>query len=431
MLFKFWLFIHQMTEKFLKIPLVWIFLGGLFVSYFIFFFTPTFLNSTGQMLQTMQAIPPRLNGIGGDHLEIVDEMSKPFMTAEPKYVLRGPYPPLSLLLHIPFTFFESATSYRLITLLNLVVLLIFSLLLPLYKKTKDGNASILIVVFLTGLFSYGFAFEVERGQYNLIAFCFTMSAIWVFHYKPQLRWLAYLFFTIAVQLKVYPAIFILNLIDDWRDWKGIVHRFIGLGSLNFAMLFILGIDNFFRFFNTISTIMGGKLIPSAFNHSAESFAEALAGRYPSLYIHASAIQYSLLLISLLGLFTICYQAYKQNFKGINPFIILACAAIAQIIPQISYDYTLSILPVAMAFFFATLNRIEDDLASTLLIFLISVIYSSTLFPLEYKFALKDMLPVFAPFINNFPALIMLVVLSASLSFYGKSDCMQNSRLNGV
>ena len=91
---------------------------------------------------------------------------------------------------------------------------------------------------VTGLFSYGFQFELKQGQWNLIAFLFSVAAIYLFHQKPKYRWAAYLLFSISVQLKLFPAIFVFTLIDDFTDWKNNAKRIIGLEYSNPRFFYI-------------------------------------------------------------------------------------------------------------------------------------------------------------------------------------------------
>ncbi len=64
---------------------------------------------------------------------------------------------------------------------------------------------------------------------ELIAFSLCVAAICIFHRKPKYRWFAYLLFSISVQLKLYPAIFVFTLIEDFTDWKNNIKRIVGLG----------------------------------------------------------------------------------------------------------------------------------------------------------------------------------------------------------
>jgi hypothetical protein len=331
----------------------------------------------------------------------------------PGLFLKGPIRP-SILFHLPFILLDSRTSYLLISLLTLAAFLLTTLVLPgLIQSTKWTPA--IVAIFFTGLFSYGFQFEVERGQVNLFAVSCALASVWIFHRRPRLRWLAYLLFSAAAQLKVYPVIFIVNLVDDWRDWKAILKRFVGLGLLNFALLFLLGIDNFFRFFGGLSSMVVSENAASQ-NHSIGSYVGLLVEKLPSLSGYSSYLVNAFLALVLFCLVLIGYQAYRNRLTGLNPLFLLACAVAAQLIPRVSFDYTLSILPAAMAFFMAGADKIRKSVFSSAALLVICAAYGSTLFSNTYKYAAKELMPVLALFSNNFPALILILVAVASLSF---------------
>ena len=58
--------------------------------------------------------------------------------------------------------------------------------------------------FVTGLTSHGLQFELERGQFNVVAISLCLLAVYIFHYQVKYRHFGYLLFLVAVQLKVYP-----------------------------------------------------------------------------------------------------------------------------------------------------------------------------------------------------------------------------------
>ena len=403
------------SEKISNAPLEFWLLLGLSVSFFVFQFMPMFFRYDTSMSQGFEYITPRDNMIGGDHFEIVNGMSRAFFNAEPRFVLKGPYPPFTVLFHLPFTLFDTRTSYILISLMTLAALVFLTLVLPTWLEPKQRSHPFLIALFLSGYFSYGFQFEVERGQFNLIALCFTLTSIWLFHRTPKMRWLAYLLFSAAVQLKVYPAIFILALVDDWQDWKGIAKRFIGLGLFNLAILFLFGFGNFLRFFGDLTKMAGADVSVSQ-NHSVGSFVALIADKLPFLAKYSGYLSTLALGFVLICLALIVFQSYRNRLTGIDPLIVLACAVVAQLIPRISFDYTLSILPAAMAFFLVGVEKSRKSVVAVLALLLICTAYGSTLFSSAYKFAAKELFPALTAFSNNSPALVMILVAVTILSF---------------
>lgn len=394
---------------------VWLFVG-LLVSLVVFQLMPTFFRYDDAMAQGLSFITPAKNMVGADHYEIVTDMSRAFFVGEPRFVLRGPYPPLTILFHALFIPFDKKTSFVIISLLTLAALLFSTLVLPARVVSREKKAALLVALFLTGFFSYGFQFEIERGQYNLINFCFLLASIWLFHRHPNKRWLAYTLFTLAVQLKVYPAIFVINLVDDWRDWKGIARRFIGLGLVNFALLFIFGYDNFLRFLSTLTRMATLNSVDSV-NHSIGSFIGIVIDKAPQLAPYTNTLLAVIVAFTGLCFLLIIYQSYKNNRAEINPFLIMVCTVIAQLIPRVSSDYTLSMLPAAMAFFLLSLDQVRKNLFVSLSFMLVAAAYGSTLFSNYYKYAAKEIFPILTPFSNNFPALFILLVLVTVLSLF--------------
>jgi len=66
-------------------------------------------------------------------------------------------------------------------------------------------------------------FELETGQFYTTAMMLTVAAdtLYFFTKHPSYRIFAYILFNpFPSNLKVFPAIFVVMFVDDWRDWKG-------------------------------------------------------------------------------------------------------------------------------------------------------------------------------------------------------------------
>jgi hypothetical protein len=83
------------------------------------------------------------------------------------------YPPLTLVLFAPLLLIGYPAYFKLITLITLIGYGIATLFIPL-ALNKSKGVSIILLMFVTGLFSYGLQFELERGQSNMIAFALGM-----------------------------------------------------------------------------------------------------------------------------------------------------------------------------------------------------------------------------------------------------------------
>ena len=415
--------LNQCEQKILSWPYgAWVFTGFL-ISYWFFFFMPVFLNSIGTFQQSAY-IPIAGARIGMDHNEIVNSMVKPFFDAQTNFLVRGPYPPLLTVLYAPFTLMDPATSYATITIINLGIFLFLTLFLPWKIQGKLNPLVFLFIV--SGLSSFGFHFEVERGQFNLLSFFFVFTAIWLFHYQPRFRSISYLLFSIAAQLKVYPILFILNFVENWRNWKNFTKMFIGLGVLNFALLFILGFRNFVIYFENIlkfsaRTDFGGHSVFPFINSIIEQLPENY--RYPGN--HSITLGYAIIIgiIGCLGM--IIFFTYKKNLIGFSPLLLLACTVAVQMIPALSNDYTLAMLvaPVAMV-----VLEIESwpkkGFMPLFLVFIITLAYSSTLYSTYTSKALIMACDWFfinpwmqVVLTNNFTPLFIILIACTILAFY--------------
>jgi hypothetical protein len=293
---------------------------------------------------------------------------------------------------------------------------LLTLLLPL-KILDKKHLPLILLLFVTGLFSYGFQFEVERGQYNVFTFLLCLFAIYLFHYHPKYRLIAYFLFSLSVQLKLYPAIFIVMLVDDWRDWKRIGLRFAGIGLFNFMLFCVLGYQIFLDFMRSVTAQVVNPAWIGAWNHSISSFISVakLDGfglidfETLRLFRHNSGWVEGFLILA----FIVCFASallifYLRKEGGLDPYLLLTCTLGAMILP-ISYDYTLSILAVPVLLFLSGMAKMDKPwhkLLSILLTLGISIAYFTTLVPYSYR-----------PYIlnNAFPLLFLILIMVAILN----------------
>ena len=409
-----------MIKKFFKstyanlsaLPIIdWVLLG-FFISFCTAYLIPVFLN---QSKMIFFEFVPAGNTIGMDFNE--------FRQISFNMDFRHFYPPLTILFFKPFTLFSQQDGFKILSFLTLFCFIFATYFLPSRLARGRQVYPLLMVILFSGILSYGFQFELERGQWNLIAFTFCMSAIYLFHRHPKQRWLAYILFSIAVQLKLFPAIFVFMLIDDWTEWRKNILRVSLLGIANVASLFILGIQPFLQFLQTVSSSFNQFDVKPA-NHSIKSFTHLLFDKtdYQGVmrlapngsmlaWLQANTWFIQLILFCVFGFcfLYILYQSYRHKMKGVNPYLMLACAIGACIIPSISYDYKLSILPAIMAIALPGILLSTSEPKRGWFIFLtllLSTAYSLTLFSFVYK-------PVLLW--NNFP--ILLLILLIDLAFF--------------
>jgi hypothetical protein len=392
----------------LKAPmLLWV-LVGVGLAYLLFFIRPTFFSA--QEMPFFKYLPAT-NPIGIDLTQVLNYSRTWWVDKSSPFIGNNLYPPLASLLFIPLIFLNPGNAYFLITCLSLLGYLIITLVLPLKSGQTRQITPVLLLVFVTGLLSYGLQFELERGQFNLIAMTLCLLSVWLFHAHPKLRALAYVLFSLAVQLKVYPAIFIVMLISDWHAWKDNIRRLLVLGVVNVAALFVMGIGVFRDFLKAITS---QSLNPASWtgNHSINSFVELIAqiassAGWNGLKQNQRAIQIVLLGLVLLLIGLIMLRLFKQNRPGLNPYLLLACSLGALMIPPVSHDYTLSFLAAPVALLLTDRDiwkpPVEpgQQLSKIMLLTIFSAAYASTLFSYTNKPLLAN---------NNFPALFLMLVL---------------------
>jgi hypothetical protein len=391
-------------------------LAGFLITYMLFFICPVFLNSA-HLMQYYSAVP-RETPIGIDLQGAISHCEELFIAKTSPYTGSSLFPPLTYIIFGPFLAVDLSTGYLIITIISIICYIFITFLFPFLANRKPVTP-LLMLIFISGVSSYGFQFEVERGQFNVISMFLSLSAVLIYHNYHKFRYLAYCLFSIGVQFKIYPAIFIFMFIRDWRDWKGNIKRFLGLGAFNFALLFVLGPKIFVDFVTRVKAHMIDPFIWIG-NSSIKSFTTLAAStRSPWWAKEDSGLaQFLLLAFVIVCIFLIIIQAYRQNQNGINPYLLLACTIVAIVIPSESHDYKLSILiaPVALLFHSNFLNKSAGNRLwplISLLIFLFSVAYSTTL----YTYNLK---PHTLWLLNNFPALMILLFITTLFSFITKS-----------
>lgn len=304
------------------------------------------------------------------------------------------YTPLVFVLFAPLSILGYPAYYKLVVLLSLVsYCLLFIIALRIIEKK---NFTIILLFFLTGLLSYGFQFELERGQFNIITYFLTFLAIYIFHYHYKYRYFSYILFALAIQLKLYPIIYIFMFVNDWRDWKSNIKRFIGIVILNFSLLFVLGYDFFITFLDRVTgyqlhyqssraedlSITGFvyNLIMDGFNLIPKNMMSQLAQ-------YEGTIKMIFLFVFGGSLLTIIVYAYIQKQNQLNPYLFLICTIGAMIIPSQSADYKLSILIVTLSLALASIpmsTKGKKKITQIILIFIASAAYWTTLYPSVVK-----------------------------------------------
>jgi hypothetical protein len=384
------------------------------IAYVLFFVYPVFLNSEHVMASEadLPAGSPEV-GVGMDARTTI-HFSRSWVEDGVSGIRPyNGYPPLALLLYAALVPMPFEWAYALITAATLLSYVFVVFVFPRYICPNGRASPLLMLIGVTGVFSYGLRFEIERGQQNLIAMCLCYAAIAFYHYAARSRILAYALFSTAIQLKVYPCIFVLMLIDRWHALRENVVRFSMLAVAGTTLLFVLGPTIFKEFIGALIARFqtSGQLGEiTLVNHSIKSGVVLWARQAEKRQVlwpmeHAMTIQVVLIACVLACLGVILATAYRANRKGVDVHLLVMSALAALLIPGISHDYT---LPILTGPFAALLLKYEPliDQADTqrwhLLapIIMCSAAYACLLFSPTYK-------PLFLA--HNMPTLMAMVI----------------------
>jgi hypothetical protein len=334
---------------------------SLLICYTAFFVYPSFFNVDHTF--SPFEIFPRLNPIGMD-LQYNLDFSRAWLTDGSPYVGSNYYPPLETVIFAPMTRLDFSSAYVIVSLLSVLSFAgLFMLFLRLRKDTlfRSGWTS---AIFLISLFSYGVLFELERGQYDLIAMFLCIAAIFLFHFKPRFRIPAYLLFCIAVQLKIYPLIFMVALIDYSQPVSAHLKRWGALLLANFLLLFSLGLRPFMEFKQAMLAQLRYPGFTWLGNHSISSFVN-LSRFKPEDYNpnlvqfverYGTGLQVFFLTLVAACILFLVIQTYRKHLAPYNPYLMLGCMLGCLLIPSTSHDYTLSLLPPVVSYLIVCLSE---------------------------------------------------------------------------
>ena len=408
-------------------------LAGFLLSFGLFFIRPLFLDPEHTMKFLVYL--PAGDVIGLDLNQMLSYCVSFFINHGTPYIGNNLYPPLATVLFGPLLLLDRSTAYVVITIMSVLAYVLTVLIIPNLIVEDKNKRLIIQLLFLTGLFSYGFQFELERGQFNLIAFSLAILAVYLFHAKPRFRLLAYVLFTLSIQLKVYPAIFLLIFVDDWLDWRNNIKRFAAIILVNISLLFVLGYQVFLDFIEGISKQALEPHITMT-NHSIKVFAELLFKKagYRDLFLargmeldqiknlagYSNVIQLTLQIFVISCLFIVLIRAIKTNSVGLNPYLLSVCTILTLLIPSVSNDYKLPLItgPLAIVLQVSVGLRmnIRTALGSVLLVLVGATAYSTTLFSYTNKPLILS---------NNLPGLLVVLLVVTIMSIFEDKNLLIN------
>jgi hypothetical protein len=404
-------------RRILELPMIaWVLLGFLIIFTLLFIF-PSFFNPDHRIHYFNRFIP-EIAPIGRDLTYSTDSIARWLVSGQELYDAEfHVYPPFYAVVFAPLLLLRYPANYYFISAMTLLSMVVLVFAIP-GRINGRSDRSISVFFFLTVIVSYGMLFELERGQFNVIAFMLCILAVYIFHFHNSFRHLAYLLFSVSVQLKIYPVLLIFMFIREWRDWKGNLMRLFGLGVFNFSLLFALGPSVFSDFIRVISTYTDATW-SRPYNHSIRSFVFELAtpasGLPPSaglawLKENLVLVEFLLMAYFFACLLAVVARTYKIGWRGINFDLLLISTLGALMLPSVSIDYKLPLLAPALAL--ALMHRPMQSgwlrkLLAILLVVILSASYSVTLFSFIDRQAFPS---------NSLPMLLIMLTAATLLNF---------------
>lgn len=308
-----------------------------------------------------------------------------------------------------------------------LTLLSYGLLFFVLWRKKTNSYGIFVFFFLTGLFSYGMQFELERGQFNVLALLLVITGIWLHHNFSSFRLLAYTLWTIAAHIKLYPGIFLVMFFSRSNQRRENLTILLLLGCLNLAAFLILGYKVFLQFVNALMAESRNPLwvLPDKqpITHSINAFIDKLAknndGELPANLAEGLGSSGPWVGLILLAIIILCSVLIIRRTLQNRPNLLHADALMLLILlgfllPSVSIDYKLVLLAPGLAVVLA--NRALPELRWQKILFigltiLMSAAYSLALVPYAYRSGLL---------ITAFPMLFTMLLCLTGLNLLNKT-----------
>ena len=400
----------------------WFTFGAFLFAFFWFFIKSIFFNPS-RVMMVFETFG-RLDPIGYDLMMMVSHASAWLEHTVSPFASFNNFPPFATLLFTPFSLVSFPTAYSIITIITLAGILWSGFVFPYLQQNPRAIKPVLVLVFTSTLVSYGLQFEIERGQFYTLAFALAFLGVYIFHRHPRLSWVAYILFTLAIQLKMFPALLIFLFVRDWRDWRANLLRIFGLGLANVALFFILGWNKFLEFVNILFAmnddpgIWVGNFSVRSFTLRALPVILKRIGITTGWIENGGGVIEALLLgfvVLLLGLGI--FKAIRRNRKGIDPYLLFLCTAAALVIPPISHDYKLPVLAGPVAFLLMSIRiPLNGKILHLAILAGATLLFSLAYYSTQYSYLMKS--PLIA---NNFLAVFLMMILATLFNFFDGSQ----------
>ena len=304
---------------------------------------------------------PTLHQVGPD-LQRVLSYGESWLRGDSPYIGMNLYPPLATICFAPLTLITALHAQAVLSVIS--VLTYASVVGTILWVSRTRSIGVIGAAALS-LFSYGFLFELERGQFNIIAIGLCFYAVCLHQRSKATRWvwLAYALFSVSIQLKLYPAIFLLFFVP-WKEPRRRKWTIVAaLAAFNLLLFTIMGYDALLGFLAALE-----KQITSPYrwvgNHSLSSFSFLVSlGLPPPIPGIVGLVMTSLCFICLAAA-SFSYVRHGTRSSTKTAALVLACGAL--LIPAVSHDYTLPVLTLAYLFYVSDVRTLALDSARCLL-----------------------------------------------------------------
>ncbi|MDD5746083.1 MAG: glycosyltransferase 87 family protein [Candidatus Omnitrophica bacterium] len=335
------------------------------------------------------------------------------------------YPPFETVFFSPLALFPYETAY----VLQVILLFIISLLCiycsveigsHVFPGLNKNNASLQKpFVFLFSAFalisSYGFMFNLERGNYDLFALFFSVLFLLLIIKYPQSLWLQVIALSIAAHLKIYPAVLFVLLF-----WKHKQKALIPAAFVNVAFLFVLGPVCLAEFAKNMTKFAGNPYFWLG-NHSAASFSRLLTD---DLFFDFKSTKMLLTLTPLIVWMSGCVILLLRKFNPVNAVLFFCLSLpLMNLLPPVSHDYKLVLVGVPFTILFIGL------LANFVVKAKNAALFELVLLLLIFGFTLRSWAATPLWFQNKYPLILALQILMYAIVLFPQGVFQLNKNVN--
>jgi hypothetical protein len=287
---------------------------------------------------------------------------------------RSGWPPLTLILGRPFTWMSFSTAYtiQVCILVALALAAVFlSARLAIKAAVRPGAAGVAkaaapdaaghrggagtpLLALVMGawlLTSYGFMYEVERGNIDLYALVFSLLSVWFMIRSARSPWLPAALLAVAIGLKLYPAVLLVVLVWRYR-WRAL----LPIAVTTVVVLLVAGPANLRHSLDTLTVLQANVHAEWWGQDSATAMAHVL--RAHTSWAPAW-IWYPLIIVPL-GLWAATMTALLRRGWSDRGAVLAAaaCVPLMAIVPAVSNDYKLVICVFPLAVLAVVVTTME-------------------------------------------------------------------------